>query len=182
MSPGQHARRSACCNNLVGFFISLFPAVDREVRTIHAAQIATAAFVEGYDVWWMIPFRIIRGGQCQNLRGAELTQKPQPLQCSTLIATRPLAISASSPISGKYSKPVAKSFCDSDSETAPQRGRKKVGGLACASRKKKAFFHQARSGPGFLAVAAPLSESQPSPSGFIGTVTPLFSGAMGRAE
>lgn len=47
-------------------------AEDREVRAVHAAEVATATFIKGYDLRWMIPFRIVGGGQSQNLGRAEL--------------------------------------------------------------------------------------------------------------
>jgi hypothetical protein len=50
-----------------------------EVRAVHAAEIATTAFLGSYDVWRMITRRIESGRKSQNVGGAELDAKPAPL-------------------------------------------------------------------------------------------------------
>jgi hypothetical protein len=52
---------------------------DGEIRAVHAAEIATTAFVGIYDVRRMVTRRIESGRKSQNVGGAELHTKPTPL-------------------------------------------------------------------------------------------------------
>src|SRR6266567_3499611 len=52
-----------------------FGSIDREVRTIHAAKITSAAFFRMHHVRWMVAFRIKSGRERQNVRGTKLHAK-----------------------------------------------------------------------------------------------------------
>ena len=49
-----------------------------EVRAVHAAEIATAAFLGSYNIGWVISLGIKCGRKHQNTSGAKLYTEPAP--------------------------------------------------------------------------------------------------------
>jgi hypothetical protein len=49
--------------------------MDREVRAIHATEVASAAFFGGYCVWWMISLGVKGVGKGEHLAWTELNTK-----------------------------------------------------------------------------------------------------------
>ena len=50
-----------------------------EIRAVHAAEIATTAFLGSYDVGRVVTLRIESGRESQNVGGAKLDTEPAPL-------------------------------------------------------------------------------------------------------
>jgi hypothetical protein len=46
--------------------------MNREIRAVHAAEIASATFFGGYCMGWMIPLGIEGVGKSEHLAGTEL--------------------------------------------------------------------------------------------------------------
>src|ERR1017187_4529321 len=56
---------------------------DGEIRAVHAAEIATTAFLGSYDVRRMVSRRIKSGRKTENVGGAKLYAEPTPDRKST---------------------------------------------------------------------------------------------------
>src|ERR1017187_8269984 len=69
--PVRTPRGSACIGRLP-FGLGVLPAVDREVRAIHPAQVATATFIRGDDVGGMVSLGVEGRREAEDLGGAEL--------------------------------------------------------------------------------------------------------------
>jgi hypothetical protein len=52
---------------------------DGEVGAVHAAKVATAAFLSSYDVWRVVTLGVESGGKRQHAGGAKLYTKATPL-------------------------------------------------------------------------------------------------------
>ena len=77
-------------------FLGSLRAVDCEIRAVHAAQVAAAAFFRMHDMGRMIALGIEGGRERQHMRGTKLHAKATALQRSTTIETRPFATRAPS--------------------------------------------------------------------------------------
>src|SRR5208283_1069246 len=69
--PVRTPRGSACMGRLP-FGLGVLPAVDGEVGAIHATQVATATFLRGDDVRWVVALGVEDGREAEDLGGAEL--------------------------------------------------------------------------------------------------------------
>ena len=76
----------------IGLRSGVFVAEDGEVGAVHAAQVAAAAFFRRDHVGRMVSLGIECRRERENLVGQNSTQKPQALQRSTTIETRPFAM------------------------------------------------------------------------------------------
>jgi hypothetical protein len=56
----------------------MFKSVDGKVGAIHAAEVATATFIRGYDVGRMIALGVEGRGKGEDSRGTELNTEPAP--------------------------------------------------------------------------------------------------------
>jgi len=61
---------------LAGFTSADFVPVNREIRTVHPAQVASAALFRMHHVRWMIALRIEGARKLQHVRRTKLNAKP----------------------------------------------------------------------------------------------------------